>query len=141
MTGDADRRILTGHCLCGEVTYRVPFPFEGDVIHCHCAMCRRAAGAVVVTWFTVPEDTLELTGKPLKIYKSSDHGERGNCATCGTPVTFKTSRFPGTIDITLATLDRPEDIAADSHIYTESRLPWLVLDAHLPDRADDSDEA
>ncbi|MEQ9488664.1 MAG: GFA family protein [Alphaproteobacteria bacterium] len=138
MTGTSH---LTGHCLCGDITYRVPFPFEGEVSHCHCKMCRRAAGAVVVTWFTVRADTLELTGKPLKVYKSSEHGERGNCPTCGTPVTFRSSHYPGTVDVTLATLDHPEDIAADNHIYTESRLPWLVLDAHLPDRADDSDEA
>lgn len=128
------KHILTGHCLCGETTYSVPFPFEGEVAHCHCTMCRRAAGAVAVTWFTVKKDAFELTGKPLKIFKSSEHGERGNCATCGSPVTFFSSRYPDMIDVTLATLDHPEDIAADMHIYTDSELPWLVLDAHLPGR-------
>jgi len=26
------------------------------------------------------------------------------------------------------------------HIWTESRLPWLKLDTHLPDREGDPDE-
>lgn len=131
---------LTGHCLCGEVTYRVPFPFEGEVAHCHCKMCRRASGAVAVTWFTVKKDDLEVTGNPLKTFKSSEHGERGNCATCSSPITFYSSKYPDLIDVTLATLDHPEDIAADMHIYTDSELPWLVLDAHLPGRPGGPDE-
>jgi len=136
---DQPEKHLTGHCLCGDVTYRVPFPFEGDVAHCHCTMCRRASGAVAVTWFTVRKDGLELTGRPLKIFKSSDHGERGNCATCGSPITFYSSNHPESIDVTLATLDHPEDIAADMHIYTDNELPWLVLDAHLPGYPGSSD--
>jgi len=139
MTGTPDTH-LTGRCLCGEVTYRVPYPFVGEVAHCHCSMCRRAAGSVVVTWFTIRTKDFELTGKPLKLYKSSEHGERGNCGTCGTPITFTSTKFPGMTDVTLGSLDHPEDFPADMHIYTASRLPWLVLDAHLPGRAGDPDE-
>ena len=131
---DHPEKTLTGRCLCGEVTYTVPFPFEGGVAHCHCAMCRRAAGSVVVTWFTVKKDAFKLTGKPLKTFKSSGHGERGNCGTCGSPVTFYNTNYPDLIDVTLATLDHPEDIPADMHIYTDSQLPWMTLDQHLPRR-------
>ena len=35
-------------------------------------------------------------------------------------------------DITVATLDHPEDHPATRHIWTSSRLPWLHLDEDLP---------
>lgn len=131
---------LGGHCLCGAIRYRVPYPFAGQVAHCHCTMCRRAAGSVVVTWFTVAKADFELLGGELAIHRSSDHGERGFCGTCGSPVTFWSSHYPDTIDVTLATLDHPEAIAPDLHIFAESRLPWLRLDTHLPDRSDGGDD-
>jgi hypothetical protein len=44
-----------------------------------------------------------------------------------------TSLSPQTLDVTVATLDHPEDAAADRHIWVSSRLPWLQLDPHLPE--------
>jgi hypothetical protein len=38
------------------------------------------------------------------------------------------------IDVTIATLDHPEQAAASRHIWIENRLPWLHLDEHLPGR-------
>lgn len=127
---------LQGHCLCGAIRYRVPYPFDGEIAHCHCAMCRRAAGAVAVTWFTVPRDKFEVTQGELAMYRSSSHGERGFCGTCGSPITFANANYPDEIDVTLATLDAPEDHPATANIWTSSRLPWLKLDTHLPDRED-----
>jgi len=40
---------------------------------------------------------------------------------------------PQSLDITIATLDHPEQAAADRHIWTESRLPWLEVDPRLPE--------
>lgn len=137
---DKDSAFRTGHCLCGAVRYRVPSPRPEDIAHCHCSMCRRIAGAVAVTWFTVPTETLEMLGAPLEIYYSSSEVERGFCPTCHTPISFWSSRFPDTIDVTLATLDDPAEFAPSMHIWTESRLPWLNLDTHLPDREGDPDE-
>ena len=36
------------------------------------------------------------------------------------------------MDITVATLDHPEEHPATRHIWTSSRLPWLHLDEDLP---------
>lgn len=120
-----------GGCLCGAIRTRITGPIE-SVVHCHCRLCQRANGAAVVTWVTVPEKRFTLTKGTLARYPSSDHGERGFCGACGTQITFSTSRDPGSIDITLGSLDHPERHPADRHIWTESRLPWLHLDAHLP---------
>src|SRR5262249_8230713 len=42
---------MSGGCLCGAVRYEIRGK-PREVSHCHCATCRRAAGAPVVTWAT-----------------------------------------------------------------------------------------
>jgi len=43
-----------------------------------------------------------------------------------------TQLSPASIDVTIATLDHPELAPAERHIWTDSQLPWLHLDEHLP---------
>ncbi|AFK69616.1 glutathione-dependent formaldehyde-activating protein [Pseudomonas putida ND6] len=43
-----------------------------------------------------------------------------------------TTHSPQTIDVTVATLDHPERVRANRHIWVGSRLPWLHLDEDLP---------
>ena len=40
--------------------------------------------------------------------------------------------------MTIATLDQPELAPADRHIWTDSRLPWLHLDEHLPEEREET---
>jgi hypothetical protein len=120
-----------GGCLCGTIRYRVSAPVA-DVAHCHCRMCRRAAGAVAVTWFTVPPDAFRLIEGQLRTWRSSAKGQRGFCPHCGCQITFCHDDWPDQLDITLATLDDADVLPAERHIWTESRLSWLSLDPQLP---------
>ena len=123
----------TGGCLCGAVRYRITGPVRDDAAHCHCSLCRRASGAIAVTWCTVaPTDFVWTEGAP-SLYRSSEKGERRFCGTCGTPLTFFHADHPDDLDITIASLDRPEAMPPVRHIWTASRLPWLTLDPHLPE--------
>jgi hypothetical protein len=125
---------VEGGCLCGAVRYRVPLPFQGVIAHCHCTMCRRSSGAAAQTWLTVRTQDFVLTRGACRIYQSSEHGQRGFCAACGSQLTFHSSKQPDVIDVTIGSLDTPERFAPALHIWTETRLPWLRLDEHLPDR-------
>ena len=126
---------MTGGCLCGGVRYRIDGPIRGETAHCHCTMCRRASGGLVVTWFTVKDGDYAVVRGTPKTFRSSDHGERTFCPDCGAQLTFRTDQAPGYVDVTLATLDDPENHPATLHIWTASRLPWLHLDEHLPERS------
>lgn len=127
----AETEAFEGGCLCGRLRYRITGPI-GHVVHCHCALCRRSSGGTLVTWFTVPVEHFALTAGEAAAYRSSSHAERRFCPACGTQLTFHSKRYPDTIDITLATLDRPADHRPSHHIWTSSRLPWLHLDEDLP---------
>ena len=120
-----------GGCLCGNLRYRITGPID-SVVHCHCTMCRRAAGAAVVTWLTVPVDRFAYTGGEPATYHSSDHGLRQFCSSCGTPVVFTSPQRPEDVDITLGSLDRPEDHPAKHHVFSANKVPWLHLDEDLP---------
>ena len=124
---------MAGGCLCGAVRYTVNGPIQGEIAHCHCSMCRRASGAPVLTWFTVKKEDFEVVKGEPRSYKSSDHARRSFCGDCGTPLTFISEHDPAFVDLTLGSLDRPEDYPATQHVWTMSRLSWLHLDEDLPD--------
>lgn len=129
----AETDVAEGGCLCGAVRYRIERPREAKPLWCHCAMCRKAAGSPAVAWLTVRREHFRSTGQEPVAYASSDHAVRSFCGRCGSPITFVSTEEPEHLDVTLGTLDEPERIAPKRHIWIEARLPWLRLDAHLPD--------
>jgi hypothetical protein len=116
------------------VRYRIAAPVA-NAAHCHCTMCRRASGAVAVTWVTIASDAFTLTAGELASWRSSARAARGFCPGCGAQITFRHDDAPGELDVTLATLDDAADHPAARHIWTASRLRWLTLDPQLPESA------
>lgn len=117
---------------CGALRYQINAPLE-DIAHCHCSVCRRSTGGILTTWVTVPRETFHwLSGTP-KAFKSLASCRRYFCADCGAHLALFTSLSPHTLDVTVATLDEPEQAPADRHIWVGSRLPWLRVDPQLPE--------
>ena len=59
---------ITGGCHCGAIRYQV----EGElIVHalCHCADCRRHAGAPMVGWTMYAEDAVKVTRGQPKVYE------------------------------------------------------------------------
>ena len=122
---------VRGGCFCGAVRYEI-HGAPRVVAHCHCTMCRRAAGAPVVTWATYPRAALRfVAGSPAEL-RSSPLVTRTFCGCCGTPLTFVTAAEPDWIDVTVGSMDRPETVPPAAHIWTDNALAWLVLDDDLP---------
>ena len=120
-----------GGCLCGRLRYKITGPID-SVGHCHCGMCRRSSGGIIVTWITLPAERFTfVSGRPA-VYRSSEHGKRSFCGDCGAQITFWSRRAPAEIDVTLATLDDAAEYPADRHVFVKDRLPWLHLDEQLP---------
>lgn len=114
--------ILTGRCLCGAVKYQCGAPVI-PACFCHCESCRRASGSHVVAWATVARGTFRISG-PLRTYASSPQVLRQFCEQCGTPLTYWNESWPETIDITVASFDRPEALEPADHVWMEDALSW-----------------
>ncbi|MFC3713946.1 GFA family protein [Sphingoaurantiacus capsulatus] len=116
--------MLTGKCHCGAISYEA----EGEPEHhalCHCTDCRGCAGAPMVGWIAFKEAQVRIKGTPVT-YKSSEHGRRDFCGTCGTGLFYRNAPvFPGVVDIQSSTLDNAADMAPGAQIQAAERLPWV----------------
>jgi hypothetical protein len=124
---------LQGGCLCGQVRWRA----EGPVlhrVHCHCTLCRRGSGALVVPWITVERRHFAWTAVPPAFYRSTAKGERGFCPACGAKLSFTHDDFADHVDLALGSLDDAEAGYPADQIHGANRVSWLALDPHLPFR-------
>ena len=68
----------------------------------------------------------------VRSVRSSSFGYREFCGDCGTPFLMKVDHQPETVDFSVATLDNPEAIAPDFHIFWSSRIGWFKPEDDLP---------
>jgi len=126
--------MATGRCQCGDITYEL----DGEPLHsalCHCADCRRSAGAPMVGWAMFAQDNVHVTGDPVA-YQSSEHVTRHFCGLCGTGLFYANSAvFPGMIDVQTSTLDDQSQFPPTAHIQWAEAAPWMA-DAHTLPRFD-----
>ena len=123
--------MLRGRCFCGAVQYEARNEVCNETF-CHCSVCRRVSGASPVAWLTVPAASFRFTaGQPTK-FQSSSHASRSFCGCCGTPLTFQSTTAPDEVDITICSLEHPEQVPPRDHIHTASKIPWVSVNDGLP---------
>ena len=136
MTGQEARQ-RSGGCHCGAIRYRA----EGEplwVAHCHCESCRRTTGTALVTYAGYARARVTFTAGQPAGYASSPGVVRSFCATCGTPIAYEGARWPEEIHLLLCTLDAPDSLEPQGHVYVAEQLPWLKLADGLPRHAGSS---
>lgn len=115
-----------GHCLCGAVRWET----DGSqkwAGYCHCASCRRNSAAPVTAFFGVADGAWAWSGAEPAVYQSSDHATRLFCDKCGTPVAYRSTRYPHEIHFYAAGLEDPQTYRPDSHFQYGERLRWLHI--------------
>lgn len=124
---------LSATCLCGAVRFNAELPSKW-VAHCHCSYCRRAHGAPFVTWvgFAAEQFSLDEGSEQPRWYESSPGARRASCPTCGTPMFFESTRWPGEVHIARALIDGPLDKEPAAHVFYEAHVPWLDIGDDLP---------
>ena len=130
MTGED--RLTTGGCMCGAVRYEA----RGEpivVTHCHCNSCRRHTGALLVTLVSFAAEQVRFTAGARKIYPSSPGVKRAFCGDCGTTLTWESDPAgEALIEFHIGTLDAPEALPAQLHVFHGERLAWFDTADHLP---------
>jgi hypothetical protein len=123
---------LMGGCQCGAVRYRLMAnPTDNNV--CHCRMCQKASGGPFMAFGGVPMTDFIVTRGAISSFSSSDIAERGFCAQCGTPLTYR-GVGSDRISVTLGSLDDPNAAEPVIQLGVESRVRWLARSLSAPER-------
>jgi hypothetical protein len=117
-------------CACGAVR----FGFDSDprfVAVCHCLDCKRASGSEAMTYLAIAEDDFTLlSGQPKQFHYVGTSGkglDKNFCSDCGARLfTSNMHSTPGTIFVTIGSLDHPEAIIPTMEIFTKRRLDWVT---------------
>ena len=122
---------LEGGCACRGVRYRL----RGApmFVHCcHCTSCQTETGSAFVINALIESDRVEtLCGVPQAVLTPSESGRDQQIWRCPDCRVALWSNYGGTKDVLrfvrAGTLERPADLAPDIHIFTRSKLPWVIL--------------
>ena len=137
-----EARAVTGGCLCGAVRYEAEV-FLHSAYYCHCRDCQKSSGAPAEIGVPVKVGSLRFTNEEPKYYLSSEWGQRGFCSRCGSRIVWR-PRNPEdewSANVSACSLDNPEDVRPNMHIFVDRQLPWYQLDDDFPrSRSDEMDQ-
>jgi len=127
----SDIAVFEGGCLCGAIRYRATSaPLRGVI--CHCSICRKHSGAPALAFVHfLRRDFTWLGGEPAR-YRSSGFAERGFCPTCGSTLSMHEEVLVERVQVTVGSLDAPERVRIDDHVWTRERIPWFETTDRLP---------
>jgi hypothetical protein len=127
---------IEGGCDCRAVRYRVTS--APLFVHCcHCRWCQRESGAAFALNAMIESDRVENLGtEPELVHTPSESGLGQKIARCPTCKVAVWSHYAGSGPVTkfvrVGTLDNPDTLAPDVHIFTASKQRWLVLPPGTP---------
>lgn len=122
---------VEGGCDCRYVRYRLATP--PMIVHCcHCRWCQRESGAAFALNAMYESDRVEhLAGEPEVVDTPSASGAGQRIARCPTCRVALWSHYAGSGPVTrfvrVGTLDNPDLMPPDVHIFTASKQPWVVI--------------
>jgi hypothetical protein len=125
---------MVGGCSCGAVRYRLTS--APLFVHCcHCLNCQRQTGSAFVINLLIEADRVELlAGEPQPVDVPRDDGSVQRiyrCPTCEVAV-YSQYTSPAFRYVRAGTLDKPREITPDVHIFTKSKVDWVVLPESVP---------
>ena len=135
MTDENEFR-LEGGCACGALRYRLTRrPMFVNCCHCRC--CQRETGASFALNAMVEADHVVLLGGTPEVVDTPSESGKGQkisrCPTCRVAVW---SNYAGSGEavrfIRVGTLDEPDHLSPDAHIFTASKQAWVRLPSDVP---------
>jgi hypothetical protein len=122
---------LDGGCACGAVRYRM-HELPMFVHCCHCTLCQRETGGPFAHHAMIEFSKFSLLqGDPTFVLVPTDSGGKhwvARCPTCQTAMWNEHgTREPITRYVRVGTLDTPDALPPQAHIFTRSKQSWLIL--------------
>jgi hypothetical protein len=125
-----------GGCTCHFVRYRITT--NPLFVHCcHCRWCQRETGASFALNAMIEADRVQLLqGEVDVINTPSNSGKDQKISRCPRCQIAVWSNYAGAGDavrfVRVGTLDEPDRLPPDIHIFTASKQPWVVLPPNIP---------
>jgi hypothetical protein len=120
-----------GGCTCRYVRYRMA---SGPMfVHCcHCRWCQRETGTAFALNALIEADRVQLLNGEVEVINTPSNSGKGQlisrCPKCHIALW---SNYGGAGDlirfVRVGTLDEPDRLPPDIHIFTASKQPWVVL--------------
>ncbi len=120
-----------GGCTCRHVRYRLSS--KPMFVHCcHCRWCQRETGTAFALNAMIEADRVEVLAGEVEIVNTPSNSGKGQkisrCPRCRVAVW---SNYAGAGDaarfVRVGTLDEPDRMPPDIHIFTMSKQPWVAL--------------
>ena len=125
-----------GGCDCRFVRYRMhSAPL---FVHCcHCRWCQRESGAAFALNAMIESDRIALRAGEVDLVDTPSESGRGQqiarCPRCRIALwSHYAGAGPLLAFVRVGTLDEPDRLPPNIHIFTASKQPWVVLPAGMP---------
>jgi hypothetical protein len=102
------------------------------MMHCHCAMCRKAHGAAFATGVATDAAALRWLGGTATVRRreSSPGSVRAFCTRCGSVV--PDPEACGRVFVPAGLLDDDPGVRPEAHVFVGSKAPWHEIADGLP---------
>jgi hypothetical protein len=127
---------MEGRCTCARVRYRMTS--RPLFVHCcHCRWCQRETGASFALNAMIEAERVVLLGDAPEVVVTPSNSGKGQkisrCPICRIAVW---SNYAGAGDavrfVRVGTLEDPDRLPPDIHIFTSSKQPWVVIPPGMP---------
>jgi hypothetical protein len=127
---------FTGGCTCRYVRFHMTS--KPLFVHCcHCRWCQRETGTAFALNAMIEADRVGLLEGEVEIVDTPTNSGKGQrIARCPKCLVAVWSNYAGAGAavrfVRVGTLDEPDTLPPDVHIFTASKQPWVALDAGTP---------
>lgn len=127
---------IEGGCSCRQVRYRLES--RPLFVHCcHCRWCQRESGSSFALNAMIEGDRVTQLAQSPELVNTPTASGRGQliarCPACRVAVWSNyASAGPLIKFVRVGTLDNPDLLPPDIHIFTASKQPWVTLPENSP---------
>lgn len=125
-----------GGCTCRFVRYRMTS--APLFVHCcHCFWCQRETGSAFALNAMIEADRVELLAGRIDVVDTPSNSGKGQkisrCPNCRVAVWSNYAGAGARMRfVRVGTLDDPDRLRPDIHIFTASKQSWVVLPPEIP---------
>jgi hypothetical protein len=104
---------------------------------CHCRWCQRETGAAFALNALIESDRVDLLHGDVEVIDTPSNSGKGQkiarCPRCHVALWSNYAGFGDAVRfVRVGTLDEPDRLPPDVHIFTSSKQPWVVIPPGAP---------